>query len=74
VNTYQQATGRLESTTTTSPHDDGNGGEQSLTRNLEHNKLGQVTAIWEGTDRDKHREPTVIGYEYDADGNTTAVT
>ncbi|MER6076506.1 RHS repeat domain-containing protein, partial [Streptomyces sp. NPDC001817] len=73
ANTYDQATGRLVSTTVTSA--DGT----ALTRSMRHDKLGRVTEVWEGTPKDGQDKTdaytkSVIGYGYDADGNTTTVT
>ncbi|MER6076478.1 hypothetical protein ABT187_48930, partial [Streptomyces sp. NPDC001817] len=73
ANTYDQATGRLVTTTVTSA--DGT----ALTRSMRHDKLGRITHVWEGTPKDGQDKTdaytkSVIGYGYDADGNTTTVT
>ncbi|MER6074626.1 hypothetical protein ABT187_38595 [Streptomyces sp. NPDC001817] len=73
VNTFDKATGRLVSSTVT------NGEGTSITRSMHHDRLGRITEVWEGTvqdGRDKTDQYTksVIGYGYDADGNTTKVT
>ncbi|MER6076295.1 hypothetical protein ABT187_47815, partial [Streptomyces sp. NPDC001817] len=72
-NTYDQAAGRLVSTTVT----DGQGTE--TTRSMRYDELGRVTEVWEGTPKDgrdktEQYKSSVIGYGYDADGNTTSVT
>ncbi|MER6076218.1 hypothetical protein ABT187_47335, partial [Streptomyces sp. NPDC001817] len=72
-NTYDQATGRLVSTTVT----DGQGTE--TTRSMRYDDLGRITEVWEGTPKDgqdttEQYKSSVIGYGYDADGNTTSVT
>ncbi|MER6076530.1 hypothetical protein ABT187_49270, partial [Streptomyces sp. NPDC001817] len=73
ANTYDQATGRLASTTVTSA--DGT----ALTRSMRYDTLGRITHVWEGTVKDgqdttEQYTQSVIGYGYDADGNTTSVT
>ncbi|MER6076361.1 hypothetical protein ABT187_48230, partial [Streptomyces sp. NPDC001817] len=73
ASTYDKATGRLVSTTVTSA--DGT----SVTRSMRYDKLGRVTEVWEGTqedgrDKTEQYKASVIGYGYDADGNTTSVT
>ncbi|MER6076259.1 hypothetical protein ABT187_47595 [Streptomyces sp. NPDC001817] len=73
ANTYDQATGRLVTTTTT----DAEG--TSVTRSMRYDTLGRVTEVWEGTPKDgqdttEQYKSSVIGYGYDADGNTTTVT
>ncbi|MER6076241.1 hypothetical protein ABT187_47500, partial [Streptomyces sp. NPDC001817] len=73
ANTYDQATGRLVSTTVTSA--DGT----ALTRSMHYDTLGRITHVWEGTPKDGQDKTdaytkSVIGYGYDADGNTTTVT
>ncbi|MER6076132.1 hypothetical protein ABT187_46855 [Streptomyces sp. NPDC001817] len=72
-NTYDQATGRPASTTVT----DGQGTE--TTRSMRYDELGRVTEVWEGTpedgrDKTEQYKASVIGYGYNADGNTTSVT
>ncbi|MER6076404.1 hypothetical protein ABT187_48465, partial [Streptomyces sp. NPDC001817] len=51
----------------------------SVTRSMRYDKLGRVTEVWEGTPKDGQDKTdaytkSVIGYGYDADGNTTSVT